>query len=59
MRRVRLTFISEFDWWADELTQQHMDEIVEMFLENPDGWIAPAGIDEQTFVSVDDITEES
>lgn len=59
MRRVRLTFVSEFDWQTEELTPEHMDQIVEMFLDNPEGWVAPVDDEDEIIISVDDITEES
>ncbi len=58
MRRVRLTFISEFDWTADEFTPDHMDELVGLFMEDPFEFTVPTDDDEQTFISVQDITDE-
>ncbi len=58
MRRVRLTFISEFDWTAGECTADHMDELVGLFTEDPFEFTVPTDDDEQTFISVQDITDE-
>lgn len=57
-RRIRLTFVSEFDWGAEELTEEGIRDIVEQFIDSPDSFISPVDEDEVIYIDVEDITEE-
>lgn len=58
MRRVRLTFISEFDYRHNQVVQEDIDELVERFIQDPHEFVTPTEDDEVVVISVEDITED-
>lgn len=58
MRRLRLVFISEFDY-PDDLSQESIRDLVSQFMEEPSDFIWPVDPDEETFIEISDITEEN
>lgn len=53
-----MTLVYEFDYLADEITEDRVNILARNFFEDPTSFVHPLEIDEVLIVAVEDITED-